>query len=90
MTHTDAFKLVTQLGKEATYFTKEAFMKDAKWRFGVMIKTAYVVFPNETKQKLIAQHKIIELLPKLHIEVGAQAGANPITFNFRQGDATSR
>ena len=86
-THIDAFKLVTQPGKEAVYYSKPDFWKTIEARLAVVIKTSSVIFPGETNKTILANHRLVEMFPTLHIEIGAKSGDKPIALKLRDPKA---
>jgi hypothetical protein len=82
-THTDAFKIMTQPDKRATYYSEPEFWKASKASYGMLLKASQVIFPDQTKDpKSLAARKLMEMLPVLHIEVTAVAGEKPISLNL--------
>lgn len=83
-THTDAFRIVTQPGKEAQYFSEPQFWKRVKTPFAALITTCDVVLPDESRRGplIAAQRKIISMLPTMGLEVSVQAGETPISLKL--------
>jgi restriction endonuclease len=82
-THTDAFKVVTQPGKGAVYYTEPDFWQKLRTSFGVVIESSHVLWPDQaTDQKVLAQQRLVSALPHLQVEVSAQAGAIPLSLNL--------
>jgi hypothetical protein len=82
-THTDAFTVVTQPGRDAVYYTEPDFWKKLRASFAVVLESSHVLWPDQaTDQKVLAQQRLVSALPDLEIEVSAQAGAVPLSLNL--------
>lgn len=90
VTHTDSFRLVTQPGKNAVYYSTKDFWQKVKADFGMIVKTCNVVLPNETDNpKRIANRTMLSLLPILHLEVTASTEGTPMKLDFGQKNTST-
>jgi hypothetical protein len=83
-THTDAFRLITQPGKGAQYFSEAEPWKKIKFAFAAVFTTCDVVLPDESRRgpMVAVQRQFISMLPTLGLEIKVQAGEKPISLNL--------
>jgi Restriction endonuclease len=81
-THTDSFKVVTQPGRDAEYYTEPDFWKKIRASFAVVLESSHVLWPDQaTDQNALAQQQLASALPHLDIEVSTEAGPMPLSLN---------
>lgn len=90
-THTDSFTLSPQPGKCATFYSERSLWKAVKANFAVVFTVSHVLWPDEAgARESLASQKLISMLPDLCIELTANAGEKPISFNFGGGKTVNK
>jgi hypothetical protein len=80
LTHTDAFTVITQPARGATYYSEPEFWKKLRTPFGIVFTVCSVVLPGDLSDA--KKRQFLSLLPHLQMEFGVKAGKKPISMRL--------